>query len=86
MLNETSNAQAYKNNSFYKNLLLKYKEKLNRPKKKRNKRRGKIMVDKYRHNIFFPFLNKIKNNHQNIYTISFKPYENEVNILFKIHL
>ena len=38
VLNETSNAQAYKNNSFYKNLLLKYKEKLNRPKKKKNKR------------------------------------------------
>ena len=73
--------------AFVKNLISSYKERLNKPKKKRNKRRGKIITDKYRHNIFFPVLNKIKRStHKNIYTISFKPYEHQVNILFKLHL
>jgi len=74
-----------KNNKLVTHVISKYNQMANKPKRKRNKRRGKLIKEKMRHRFYYPFLTKI-NIKGYLYTTSFIRYEDQVNILYKLYL
>jgi len=74
-----------KDNKLVTHVISKYNQMANKPKRKRNKRRGKLIKESMRHRFYYPFLTKI-NTKGYLYTMSFIRYEDQVNILYKLYL
>jgi len=74
-----------KDNKLVTHVISKYNQMANKPKRKRNKRRGKLIKESMRHRFYYPFLTKI-NTKGYLYTMSFIRYEDQINILYKLYL